>query len=187
MFDPIRRGNQEQNLNAGFCFKLPCWFYVQLVSQGCQWLLLWCTRAQLDTYDTIREHSWAASFMLVLSVYTLCMSHKPVRKGLPPPPPTKENPWKNRKNMPKRPIFGIWSKMNKAFENKILKMDFLCVFLFCYLICQATLILRSVPVKKNPCTCLWCSAFFSLRSLRKVPWKLKILNTLWCYCCFYLL
>ena len=33
---------------------------------------------------------------------------------------------------------------------------------------------------------LWCSAFFSLSSLRKVCRKPKILNTMWC-CCFYLL
>ena len=34
---------------------------------------------------------------------------------------------------------------------------------------------------------LWCPVFFSLSSLRKVSRKLKIPNTVGCYCCFYLL
>ena len=31
---------------------------------------------------------------------------------------------------------------------------------------------------------LWCSAFFSHSLSRKVSRKLKILNRMWCYCCF---
>ena len=56
--------------------------------------------------------------------------------------------------------------MNKVFENKIPKVEvFLC---FCFVlfsyICQATLILRSVPVKKKTCT--WINMFVMLSILQ---------------------
>ena len=46
------------------------------------------------------------------------------------------------------------------------------------------------PSLLSLCMCLrmylWCSAFFSHSSLRKASRKPKILNRMWCYCCFHL-